>query len=316
MRISPAVTLTSGRVTAIIPTHNRATLVRRAIESVLRQTAAERCDVVVVDDGSTDETPAMLAAYRPRVRCVRTPGRGVSAARNAGLAGCTTEFVAFLDDDDAWEPDKIARQLAAFARWPATVLVAGRVLECRPDGTSALRAMPAVPLDRPADMAAEFFVTNFVPPSAAMLRTSVLWQTGGFHEELHIAEDYHLWVRVACRGPAVVLSDVVTRYSSGSPGSLSGRGVRALTQQLRARYLLKSKLRAHSCGAAVRRERHSAWRRGVLRSRTDLRDVCFRAGDFSRAARYGLQALLQDPLGRAPWEWRRCGEAAVRSVLG
>jgi glycosyltransferase involved in cell wall biosynthesis len=104
-------------VTAVIPAHNAAPFIGEALDSVLHQTIPPT-EIIVVDDGSTDGTPAVARRCDPLVHVIEQPQRGVSAARNAGIAAAKGEFIAFLDADDVWAPPKIERQLAAFARQP------------------------------------------------------------------------------------------------------------------------------------------------------------------------------------------------------
>jgi glycosyltransferase involved in cell wall biosynthesis len=109
-------------VSVIIPTFNRARFVVEAIESVLAQTFAA-LEVIVIDDGSTDETARVLAPYGERIRYLRTENRGISAARNTGMRAARGQYIAWLDDDDLWLPEKIAIQVEVLARYPAAVLV-------------------------------------------------------------------------------------------------------------------------------------------------------------------------------------------------
>ncbi len=308
--------MSNGRVTVVIPTRNRAALLRRAIDSALAQTAADRCDIVVVDDGSTDETPRVAARYIGRIRYVRQPNRGVSAARNTAIRACPNEFTAMLDDDDVWEREKTARQLAAFERWPEAVLVAGQVVEVHTGGhgtglggQSSVRQMPAIALDCLTDLAPSLLEANFLTTSSVMVRTAALARIGTFCERLRSAEDHHVWMGLACRGPGVILSAVVARYTAGTPGNFSSHTVRMLARQLQARYLARPALRQ-------RPDCRENWRSGVTRSLTHLRDVCYRQGNFAAAARYGLRALLHDPRRRGRWEWRRFVEAAWRAGFG
>src|ERR1700722_14569573 len=100
-----------GEVSVVIPTYNRADLLPRAIESALAQTRPP-AEVVIVDDGSTDDTASVVAQYAhrdaDRVRLLRVPNGGVARARNAGLAATRSEWIALLDSDDVWAPDKLA----------------------------------------------------------------------------------------------------------------------------------------------------------------------------------------------------------------
>lgn len=112
--------MAAPRVSVIIPTHNRANLLPTAIHSALAQTVTD-IEVIVVDDGSSDNTQQVLAGFKdPRVRCLRnSPGKGAAGARNAGIAAATGEYIAFLDDDDQWFVEKLTRQLAALEAAPA-----------------------------------------------------------------------------------------------------------------------------------------------------------------------------------------------------
>jgi glycosyltransferase involved in cell wall biosynthesis len=107
--------MTAPAVSVIIPTFNRARVIGRAVESALRQ-SYQNLEVIVVDDGSTDETAAVLKGFRDRVRYLRQENRGVSAARNAGIAAAIGKWIAFLDSDDEWYPAKLAKQLECLDR--------------------------------------------------------------------------------------------------------------------------------------------------------------------------------------------------------
>jgi glycosyltransferase involved in cell wall biosynthesis len=107
------------RVTVIITTYNYGRFILEAIQSVLAQTTTADLQIVVVDDGSTDETPDVLARLRdPRLELVRTPNKGISGARNEGLARAKGDFIAFLDGDDRWVPHKLEYQLAVMRSEP------------------------------------------------------------------------------------------------------------------------------------------------------------------------------------------------------
>lgn len=296
-----------GRVTVVIPTYNRAALLPRAIDSVLRQTAADLCETVVVDDGSTDDTPQVIAAYGDRVRYLRQDNRGAGAARNAGIRAATTEFVAFLDSDDEWEPQKTQRQLATFRRWPEVVLVAGRSAERFADGRVVPRAVPDVPLDRPADFAPALFALNMMPTPAVMVRRRCLGETGLFCERLSRSQDYHLWTRIACRGPCVFLDALLTTYAADTPESLQRDRGAALIENLRARRMLRQELRRRpDC------RRH--WRDGIVRHLVAMRDRAYRDGRYAEAAWRGLESLWYQPWSRSRWEWVRLGVSLWRAA--
>jgi glycosyltransferase involved in cell wall biosynthesis len=180
-------------VSAVIPSHNYGRFVGEAIDSVLGQTHGN-VECVVVDDGSTDDTPERLARYGDRIRAVRTgdAGLGVSTARNIGIELARGQWVAFLDADDVWHREKIAVQLRA-------VLDAGADfgLSQRAELLDApLPTDPAVRSFGPRDVLAGAMSLN---PSGAIVRKECVRAVGGFEPSLKVAEDRHLWVRLATR---------------------------------------------------------------------------------------------------------------------
>lgn len=289
----------NGRVTVVIPTYNRAALVVRAVRSVLAQTRSDLCDIVVVDDGSTDATAAHVGAFGPRVTYLRRPQRGAGAARNAAIRACVNEFVAFLDSDDTWVPDKLERQLAALARWPEASFVAGRSIGHDPAGRECPRPLPTHVFDRPLDFAAEFFEGCYVDTPTVLVRTALLRRTGLFRPYLRRAQDYEFFVRMACHGRGVMLDRVLAHVAVGAAHGLSRRVEAQLLNTVWALYLLRREL--------VRRpDCRPAWTRGVVRCLTELCHHARRARRFAAAGAYGLLALAHAPVRRAPWEWRRC----------
>lgn len=127
-------------VGVVIPVRDGERYLAEALESVLAQTHPAH-DVVVVDDGSTDASARVAASYAPRVRCISQPAAGIGAARNRGVAAVDGELLAFLDGDDVWPADRLARQVAAFTQDPSVDLVFGHVRQFKsPDLDAAARA--------------------------------------------------------------------------------------------------------------------------------------------------------------------------------
>jgi glycosyltransferase involved in cell wall biosynthesis len=205
-------------VTVVIPTHNRATLLRRTVSSVLAQRGCS-IELVVVDDGSTDDTAFHLAAFRdPRLITIRhTTPQGVSQARNAGLERARGRWVAFIDDDDLWAPTKIASQLAAADSAPA----AGWVLvgEVVVDPTLRILAARRPPT---TNQLRRVLCYNVVPGggSGAMIRTDLARAEGGFDPQLSTLADWDLWIRLFLRSPAVAVQRPLVAYTR-HPSSMS-----------------------------------------------------------------------------------------------
>jgi glycosyltransferase involved in cell wall biosynthesis len=212
------------RVSAIVVTHNRPNFLFAAVSSVLRQTLGS-IEVVIVDDGSTDDTPAVaahLAALDPRVRVVHQPNSGLPAARNAGLAHATAEWVAFLDDDDLWVPealeellvgapsgcDAVACHALRFSAVDPGVAVADVLAD--PDAF-AVGPWPPIPPVGEITLR-EILLRPVAPIHAALFRREVVQQIGGFDSSLAASEDYDLWLRVALRGPVPVIPRALALY--------------------------------------------------------------------------------------------------------
>ena len=181
-------------VSVIIPTYNRAELLRRTLAGVLQQTLSD-FEVLVVDDCSSDDPAAVVAEFNdPRLRYLRQPeNAGVAAARNRGLREARAPLVAFLDDDDEWFPRKLALQVELFQQAPPDVgLVYAGVETVAADGSRSV----TIPSAR-GDLYRELLVRNLLHGgSSAMLRRNVITVVGFFDEVLPAIEDYDYWLRI------------------------------------------------------------------------------------------------------------------------
>ncbi len=243
-------------ISVIIPTYNRAELVGAAVRSALGQTCPPY-EVIVVDDGSTDGTAAVLAGFDARVVVIRQVNQGVSAARNAGIARATGDFVAFLDSDDVWEPWKLEAQGACFARHPELVLVGTNARQVGPGGferadfmrqysvyrfEGRLRgrfARSEVPVNGAGatlfhgDFAGAMFLGNFFVTSTVLVRREALLRAGAFDAAMRDAgEDYDLVWRVCELGPAGVLDADCIRFWRGGGDHLHATPRMALSNLL------------------------------------------------------------------------------------
>ncbi|MDQ3647594.1 MAG: glycosyltransferase [Actinomycetota bacterium] len=168
-------------------------------------------EVVVIDDGSTDETPARLAerAGEKRLRVVRNEHScGVAAARNAGIAMARGAWVAFLDDDDLWAPEKLRLQLEVAVSTDAS-FVYTRAIEV----DERLRPLATMYSPDPATLPRGLFSKNTLPtPSAVAARTDLVRRVGGFDEQLAVCADWDLWLRLVETGSGAACSQVLTAY--------------------------------------------------------------------------------------------------------
>jgi glycosyltransferase involved in cell wall biosynthesis len=221
----------SDTVSVIIPTYNRAHTLVAAIESALTQTTPA-LEVLVCDDGSTDATREVVEALADeRVRFLACGRNGRPAiVRNRGIADSRGEWLAFLDSDDAWLPDKLTTQLAML-----------RELDCLASSTNATRLVPGhglagtlLTFDQPRLTFALLLRSNLVVCSSAMFHRSLLPFVGGFpeHHSLVAAEDYALWLKVATRTDFAFVSTPQVVYTDDPAASI--RGVDPAAEQTRA----------------------------------------------------------------------------------
>jgi GT2 family glycosyltransferase len=210
------------RVSVVIPTYNRAELLAESIESVLRQSYRD-LEVVVCDDGSTDDTAARVQALESRVRYLGLPHTGrPGSPRNRGIEAARGELVAFLDDDDLWEPDKLARQIELMDRGGLSFVYTDRRLLFSDGSQSAPVATPALPgSDRFMDLVLQ---GQFPSVCTVLMQRSLLRQVNGFDETLETAEDLDLWLRLGriARAGRVPEPLVLVRRRAGTLSDRSG----------------------------------------------------------------------------------------------
>jgi glycosyltransferase involved in cell wall biosynthesis len=197
-------------VSVVIPTYNYGHFLAESIESALNQTYPN-IEVIVVDDGSTDHTRQVVEKYLPRVRYLHQSNAGVSAARNTGLRAATHPFVSFLDADDKWLPNMLAKMMATFAQLPDEFAVVacqavrfgqpGQVLN-----NKSLRQFAPMEVSL-----RDLLLMNRFPPSSAVIRREVFSECGEFDATLSTSEDRDMWIRIAARRRILLLNDPLTR---------------------------------------------------------------------------------------------------------
>jgi glycosyltransferase involved in cell wall biosynthesis len=195
---------TGPLVSVIVPAYNRAGIIGETIENIFQQTYAN-VELIIVDDGSTDNTQEILASYGERVRWVSQKNAGPAAARNHGIRMAKGEIVAFQDSDDAWHPTKIERQVSLLERARETVCC---VCNCTVELPGiVVRSFESAPLNPPIEEGvwlnpAEVLATRFILFNQAVaIRREVLERIGGFDESLRLMEDMDLALRLSLEGP-------------------------------------------------------------------------------------------------------------------
>jgi glycosyltransferase involved in cell wall biosynthesis len=243
-------------VSIVLPTYNRAAFLPAAVGSVLAQSFAD-WEFLVVDDGSTDGTLARFAEFSrgdPRIRLVQNPGtRGPAGARNAGLGKCRAPWVAFLDSDDAWEPQKLERFMAAAEANPEAVLIGSDYwLVDREAGTrqtmldflattmlpwwrteaaiaaivpcQAIAETPTVLAERDVMVSTVIAEYLWVHTSSAMVRRDAVRKLGGFKENLARTEDVELWLDLAESGFVLFIPEALATFDvTGRDAALGAR---------------------------------------------------------------------------------------------
>lgn len=199
-------------VSVIIPTYNRAHLLPEAIESLLTQTRIPD-EILIIDDGSTDNTPDVLSQYSTPVRVLSQPNSGRSAARNLGLRTTQCDFIAFLDSDDTLPLNSIDQRAAALEAHPEYDAVYGDALISDSDGNGIAKFSERRKGARPSgDIFGELAYHNLAPIHAFMFRRICLQQTGFFDEARSTLEDHDFWLRMAAHYRFLYLDVIVATY--------------------------------------------------------------------------------------------------------
>jgi GT2 family glycosyltransferase len=183
----------SPAVSVVIPTYNRWPMLREAVESVLAQTYKD-FELIVVDDGSTDATAVELGRLDAPIRVISRSRHGVAAARNLGASDARGRYLAFLDSDDLWLPEKLATQLEFMGGHPEVSICQTEEIWIR----RGARVNPKAKHRKPSgDIFKRSLELCLVSPSAVMITPALFHRTGGFDETLPVCEDYDLWLRIA-----------------------------------------------------------------------------------------------------------------------
>ncbi|MDH4185908.1 MAG: glycosyltransferase, partial [Nitrospira sp.] len=309
--------MATARVSVIIPTFNRVGVLCRAVESALNQTCPA-FEIIVVDDGSTDDTSQVIPARFPSVRYHRIQHSGLPAvARNAGLRVAKGEYIAFLDSDDQWLPEKLVQQVAVLETNPAVGLACTNAFVIYKDDEIPIRPYLQDGQGQIGQVLNALLDNNFIIASTAVVRRSVLDQVGQFCEEnsLLIGEDYDLWLRVAGVSEVHYIPKALAIYRDDPSISVRKNVTSSMNVQARL-YILKRLRRFLKNNQAT-----DLLPEGLLHSyeTTAIRECCrvFRSnrqyGDF---AKYTWRLFLREPVPVGNAILRRIGKAFLGKSTG
>jgi glycosyltransferase involved in cell wall biosynthesis len=244
-------------VSVVIPTYNRWPMIAEAVQSVLSQTF-KAFELIIVDDGSTDNTTRLLRSYDSRLKIFSQPRAGVAAARNAGVAMSRGKYIAFLDSDDLWSPAKLEIQ-ADFMELNSGVHI------CQTEEIWIRRGLRVNPTSRHRKPAGDIFQRSLelclVSPSAVMMTKELFYWSGGFDESFPVCEDYDLWLRIAVDHPVFLINSPLVTKRGGHADQLS----RSLWGMDRFRALAIVKLLRAGLGGEKRQ-----WALDSLRQKTSI----------------------------------------------
>ncbi|MEH2068022.1 MAG: glycosyltransferase [Nostoc sp.] len=219
-------------VSVIIPTYQRADLISETIESVLAQTYTDY-EIIVVNDGSTDNTKEVLAEFGDWITVIHQENQGPSVARNTGIMASQGRYIAFIDDDDLWLPYKLEKQVSCFESNPNIGLVYANIVFFKGNHVSAdlwpRRSHPPSVLQ---DWM--LFELNFIPILSVMVRRECLDEVGLFDQTLKYCEDYDLWLRIIEKFPVHFLNKPVGFYR-WTTNSLSKNKEQILLNEIRVK---------------------------------------------------------------------------------
>jgi glycosyltransferase involved in cell wall biosynthesis len=286
-------------VSVVVPTYNSAAYIGECLDSVFRQSGPFALDVIVVDDGSTDDTVAQVRNGYP-ARCIEQANRGPAAARNVALGLARGDYVAFLDSDDLWPDGKLARQVEVLQRHPDVGLVFGDCRQFDENGPRAQTLFESGGLGAAfwgdplyvIDPYAKLMRGNFITTGSIVMRRTCVATVGQFDESLRLVEDLEYWLRIALRYPIAHLDDVCllrrrhAENTSRDPIAMSLAFLRVLEKH-RQNHLADAKAQ----GASLRRR--------LAREYQELGHLHLRRGARTDAAGAYLRALRTRPSVRS-----------------
>jgi glycosyltransferase involved in cell wall biosynthesis len=297
------------RVTIVMPAYNAARYLPTAIDSVIHQSYSD-WELIVIDDGSTDETKSVATSYVPRtsgrLRYLYQSNRGPAAARNAGLQATTGEFIATLDADDVWLPMRLERGISVMDRSPQVGLVHSLVARINVEGNVVGS------FNFPSKHQAGKIALNIYTRRANILSPTVLFRrqcidtVGLFDEAFRGTEDRDLWFRIAERYEIAYIDEILALYRS-SPGSVASDSGLAVQTKLS---FARKHLERRACS-------RFSWLRALGQIYREQGDVCFSRGQLKQSLGYYTRSVCCNPFNpkNVYMLTRACAEPWLRGIL-
>ena len=204
-------------ISVIVPTYNRAQQLPRALDSILCQSCSPK-EIIVVDDGSTDETSALMTSEYPEIVFIQQQNTGVSSARNVGIKRASGDWIAFLDSDDEWLPEKLEIQMKALYENPGEKI-------CHTNEIWIRNGKRVNPKKKHEKFGGWIFQKCLplccISPSSVIIHKSIFKEIGLFDYSLPVCEDYDLWLRITARNPVLYIEEPFLIKYGGHEDQLS-----------------------------------------------------------------------------------------------
>jgi glycosyltransferase involved in cell wall biosynthesis len=276
-------------VSIIIPAYNAAKYLRESVESALAQTYSER-EIIIVDDGSTDGTSQILAEYGDAIRVIHQTNQGSAAACNTGVAVAQGEWVAFLDADDVWLPEKLAQQI----EYCGNTAISHTDSICFGDALSSEVRRSSFEPPYTGKVLRELLIRNFITKSTVLMRRQVFQDFGGFDPSYIAVEDWPFFLKVCAEHELGYLPEAVVRYRVHKK-SKSMQGRKTLADHLR---IINSTFGVQGVGRSFPELRKKA-----LASSYQVNcHYSAESGDWPFAIYCALQALRYEPTATRTWK--------------
>jgi len=206
-----------GNISVVIPTYNRRKTIGRSIDSVLNQTLFPS-EIIVVDDGSTDGTSDYIQSNFPSIRLLQQPNKGVSSARNMGIRSSNSDWVALLDSDDEWFPQKLEKQVMTLSQSPD-------IKFCHTEEIWIRNGVRVNQMKKHQKYGGHIFYKCLdmcrISPSSVLFHQSILDDVGYFDKDLKVCEDYDLWLRITAKFPVLYIDESLIKKYGGHEDQLS-----------------------------------------------------------------------------------------------